>query len=56
MLKRRPVIDVGVTAWTVAFAVALWVLAGLSTVTLVQRFATVQAQAKDGAAAPEPRP
>ncbi len=43
-------------------AVALWVLAVLSTVTVAQRFATVYAQAKDGAdrdgakTAPEPAP
>ncbi|TYK42915.1 phosphatidylinositol phosphate synthase [Actinomadura decatromicini] len=41
-------------------AVALWVLAGISTVTVGQRFATVYAQARDAAAAasrePEPHP
>ncbi|MFS2292724.1 MAG: CDP-alcohol phosphatidyltransferase family protein [Actinomadura sp.] len=43
-------------------AVALWVLAVLSTVTVAQRFAAVHAQAKDGAdrdgakTAPEPAP
>lgn len=38
-------------------AIALWVLAALSTVTVAQRFAAVYAQAKDGAeAAPEPSP
>ncbi|GAA4241241.1 CDP-alcohol phosphatidyltransferase family protein [Actinomadura meridiana] len=41
-------------------AVALWALAGLSTITIGQRFATVYAQARDavrpGDPAPEPRP
>lgn len=38
-------------------AIALWVLAALSTVTVGQRFAAVHAQAKEGSVpAPEPRP